>query len=142
MSLDFAPAIYSAIVNEVSISGLLSEYNGGPAVFTRVPVPTDAVPPFIVIFPDASISDDDGINSDRPSLIRDITVYGDQPDQYRDVEQIAYSIRGLFHRERLSIIQADYDIIRIVATGPFPAPTDDESTVARRVSLDILTRAK
>lgn len=139
MSLDFAPAIYAAITGDATITGLLSEYNTNPAVFTRRPIPADASYPYIVINPDAAINDFDALNSDRPMIIRDIAVYGQQPDDYRVVEQVGYLLRELFHRNRFSLTNADYNIVQITATGPSVAPVDDDHTVGRMVSLNIMT---
>ena len=137
MSLDFAPAIYAAITGDATITGLLSEYNTNPAVFTRRPIPADAVYPYILINPDASVTDLDSLNSDRPVIIRDIAVYGQQPDDYRSIEQVGYLLRDLFHRNRFSLTNADYNIVLITASGPNVAPVDDDHTVGRMVSLRI-----
>lgn len=142
MSLDLAANIRTALLAEATIAGLLSTWNGEAAVFTRRPVPDDAVTPFIAVSPDISVTDADGLTSERPIVVRDITVYGDQPDQYRTVEQVGYSIRRLFHHDRLSITNTDYDIVNIVATGPQIAPTDDETAIARVVTLTISARRK
>lgn len=139
MSLDFAPALRSAITGDATITGLLSEWYGNPAVFTKRPIPTDAQYPYILINPDVAIGDFDALNSDRPTIIRDIVVYGQQPDQYREVEQVGYLLRALFHRNRFSITNADYNIVQITATGPNAAPTDDDHTVGRVVTLTIMT---
>lgn len=140
MSLDLAPAIREALIDEVTISGLLAEYNGEPAIFTRRPVPSESLYPMIIVSPDIVINDIDALVSRRPVVIRDVTVYGNQPDDYRTIEQIGYSIRQLFHRQRLSITPTGYSVVDIIATGPNPAPTDDQKTVARVVTLTITTR--
>ena len=137
MSLDFAPAIYAALIADSTITGLLSEYKTNPAIFTRRPIPADAVYPYIVVNPDASVTDFDALNSDRPIIIRDIAIYGQQPDDYRAVEQIGYLVRELFHRNRFSLSNSDYNIVLITATGPQIAPVDDDHTVGRLVSLRI-----
>lgn len=140
MSLDIAPAIRAALLADVAISGLLTEWNTEPAIFTRRPVPSEALNPIIVISPDVSITDVDALVSKRPVVIRDIIVYGDQPDHYRTIESIGYLIRQLFHRSRLSISPTGYSVVDIIATGPNPAPTDDDKTVARVVTLTITLR--
>jgi hypothetical protein len=140
MSLDFAPAIRATLMADVAITGLLTEWNGEAAIFTRRPVPTNAVSPIIVVSPDVSVTDIDALVSRRPVVVRDIIVYGDQPDHYRTVEVLGYLIREMFHRQRLSISPADYQVIDIIATGPRPAPTDDDTTVARVVTLTITAR--
>ncbi len=142
MSLDLAPAIRTALLAEPTITGLLSEYKGAPAVQTRRPVPDGVVFPYVVVGEDVSITDADGLTSDRPIVIRDVLVYGAQPDDYRAVEQIGYAIRELFHREQFSLILTDYDVIEITATGPRAAPTSNTETVGRVVTLTIQLRSK
>ena len=139
MSLDFAPALYAAITGDATITGLLSEYNSNPAVFTKRPIPSDVSYPFIIVNPDVAINDFDALNSDRPIVIRDIAVYGRQPDDYRQVEQVGYLLRELFHRNRFSLTNADYNIVLITASGPSVAPVDDDETVGRVVTLTIMT---
>lgn len=142
MSLDLAPAIRTALLAEPTIAGLLSEFQGEASIFTRRPVPKDAAVPFISITEDISVTDADGLNSDRPVVIRDIIVYGNQKDDYRTVEQIAYSIRELFHRKKDSLISTDYFIIDIRANGPRSAPTSDDEIIGRVVSITIQLRNK
>ena len=141
MSLDLAPAILAAIKTDPAITGLLSVFQGEPAISTRRPIDDDMVKPFILITPDVAINDDDALTSIRPIVIRDIIVYGNQPDDYRTVEQIGYRLRDLFHRKRDSIIPTGFDVIAVTATGPRAAPTSDDETVGRVVSLTIQLRS-
>lgn len=140
MSLDLGAPIRTALLDEPTIEGLLSEYQGVAGIFTRRPAPDGALYPLIIVNPDASLTDRDGLTSDRPLIIKDVIVYGRQPDDYRLVESIGYSIRTLFHRTRFSIDVDGYDVVEIVASGPRIAPTDDDSTVARVVTLTIQLR--
>jgi len=141
MSLDLAPAIRTALIADPTITGLITEFLGEPAVFTKRPVDDDAVLPFIVISEDVSITDADGLTSDRPVVMRDIFAYGHQPDDYRAIEQIGYAVRELFHRESFSLIVTDYDVIEIIATGPIAAPTSDDEIIGRVVTLTIQLRS-
>lgn len=146
MSLDIGPAIRTALIEEVPISAELSQWRGEPAVFTRRPVPEDAEDMMILVNPDVSITDADGLTSDRPIVVRDIIVYGRKgapgsaEDQTREVEAAAYRIRELFHRQKFSLRPVGFSVIGITATGPISAPTDDESTVARAVTITVRLR--
>ncbi len=142
MSLDVGPALRTALLAEPTIAGLLSEFHNEASIHTVLPVPAEVVPVFIVIGSDVTLTDFDALISRRPIVQRDIFVYGAQPDDFRDVEQIGYSIRELFHRERFSITLTDYDVVEIVASGPRPAPTSDEETTGRVVTLTISLREK
>lgn len=140
MSLDLSPALRAALLGEPTIAGLLTTYLDDSAVFTRTPPPDEALYPFIVVSEDIAIINEDGLRSDRPIVMRDLRVYGHQPDDYRVVEQLGYSIRDLFHRKKESLVLADYVILDITAMGPSAAPTSDDGVVGRVVTLTIRLR--
>ena len=140
MITDFGPAIRTALINEVAISGLLATWKGEPAIFTRRPTPSDTGFPAILIAPDVAVTNFDAVNKLRVSILKDIIVYGDQPDDYRAVETMGSLIKDLFHRKRFSIDVSGYHVIQIVAGGPSVAPTDDDKQVARVVTLTILAQ--
>lgn len=133
--LNLAAPIRLALLDAAPISSALTLWEGEPAIFTRRPVPQDALYPFVVISPDVTISDEDALVARRPIVVRDIVVYGEQPDQYRLVEDTAYRVRALFHRQRFSVIVAGYSVVEIVAKGPMPSPADDLQHIGRMVSL-------
>jgi hypothetical protein len=91
----------------------------------------------IVINSDTTIGNEDGLVSRRPIIVRDLVVYGQQDDQYRVVEELAYYLRQKFHRQKRALTVSGYHVIDIVATGPNPAPTDDWNHIARAVTLTI-----
>lgn len=146
MSLDLLPNLRSSVVGVPEITEELGDWKGEPAVFTRRPVPDDAPMPMIIINPPSSIGDQDGLNSDRPVVTYDLAVYGNKgapgapEDQTRAVERAAYALRTVFHRNRFSVQPSGFYVIDVVARGPVPAPTDDEQTVGRVVSLTIRLR--
>jgi hypothetical protein len=139
--LDLGPAFREALIDATPISSALSTFNEEPAVFTRRPVPDNAEFPLIIVNPPASISDEDGLVSDRPVWMGDVAVYGakaapgSDEDQTRIVEQIALRVRTLFHRQKWALPVGGFHVIDIRATGPVPAPVDDDKTVGRIVSL-------
>lgn len=135
LALNLAGPIREALVSDPTISAYLTLWDGEPAVFARRPVPDGAQYPFIAISPDVSITDQDALVSRRPVILRDVTVYGENPDQYRDTEDCAYLVRAFFHRQRFAISVPGYSVTEIVASGPIPAPVDDERHVARVVTL-------
>lgn len=137
--LDVSAPIRAALLAEVTITSLLPVFEGSKAIFTRRPVPDEAPLPLLIVSPDISISDADGINDFRPIVRRDVSVYGrnDTSAHYRTVELLAYAIRDLFHANREAIDLNDYGVMDIRATGPRPAPVDDEQMVGRVVSLTI-----
>lgn len=135
MTLDLASCYRDSIVDNSGIADLLSQWNGEPAVHTRQPVPQDTARPFIIISAELGLSDFDALNKSRPISIRNIIVYGEQPDEYRVVEEIGYKLRELFHRNRFATVPNGYSVVDIQVQGPFPAPVDDEKEVARAIRV-------
>lgn len=137
--IDLSTAIRAALVADATIAGLLPVWMGSRPVFTRRPAPSGAVFPMIMVSPDVALTDEDGVDDSRPLIIRDLAVYGrnSTPEDYRDVEAIAYRARDLFHRQRFAIATPGWRVIDIRASGPIPAPTDDEQIVGRVVTLTV-----
>lgn len=136
-ALDILAPLYAAVLHDSAISGALGSYNGAPSIHTRRPVPDDAGYPQIVIGPMISRGNVDGISTNRPRLTIDVLIYGTQPDQYRTVEDLGDRVFRLLHKQKRAIDVTGYSVTQILATGPAPAPTDDEKIVGRRVSLTI-----
>lgn len=138
MSVDLAEPIRDALVASSEITALLATYAGDPAVFTRRPVPGDATYPFIVVTPDVTATDQDGLFDFRPIIVREIIAYTSNatPAEYRKVDQLAYLIRTLFHRQRRAITVAGWGVVDIVVTGPSPTSQDDQ-TEGRSLLLTI-----
>lgn len=141
--IDVGPAIRAAIIADTNISSRLSTWQGSPTVFTRTPVPEDATFPCIVVPFAAAITNQDALVEQRAVIIRDIMVYGDiaapgtSEDHTRIVDDIAYDLRNLFHRNRAALVNTPFHVIDIVASGPVTAPVDDDATVGRRVTLTL-----
>jgi hypothetical protein len=140
---DIGPAIRTATLADDYITERLSVWNGAPAVFTRSPVPEDAKFPLCKISPDVTYGDEDGLKSKRDVIVRDVIFYGrvaapgDTDDHTRRVEAMAYHFRDVFHRNPRALFNDDFHVISINASGPRVAPTDDDSTVARVVTLTV-----
>jgi hypothetical protein len=131
-------AIRTAIIEATPISELLGKYSGSPGVFTRRPVPEGALYPLVIVpSENAGASDEDGLRSFRPVLQKDVLVYGEQPDQYRLVDDLADALFVLFHRQKRSISVEGFHVIDIVARRPIQAPTSDAKRVGRLVPLTI-----
>lgn len=135
--LNLAGPLRDALIANGDITALLGTWEGEASIHTRRPVPDGAGYPMGIVNPDVSIGDRDWLTSRRPIVTRDIVWYGQQPGQYRDVEALGYLTRDLFHRKRFSITVPGFHVMQIIASGPHVAPTDDEKTVARAVSLSI-----
>lgn len=140
MATDLSEELRAAIIAASSVTDELPAWFDGFPVHTRRPVPADTPTPFIAISPDVSNVDTlEQLSSQAPEIIRDIGVYAEQATaaDYRKVERIAYAIRDLFHRTRRAITVSGYTVKQILATGPIPAPVDDDADVGRIVTLTI-----
>lgn len=143
MSLNLSEPLREAVMGNVAITDLLGTYMGEPSVHTRRPVPSGAKYPAIAISPDIFVTDQDFLNRSNPVVQRDVTVYGhggaagSEADHYRDVEQIGYELREMFHRKREALLVEGYHVVDIVVTGPIPAPTENERLIGRSVILTV-----
>jgi hypothetical protein len=140
--LDLGPAIREALLAATQIAAHLSVYDGSPAVFTRRPVPSEADYPLIIVNDPVAITDEDGLTSDRPLWgPGDIAIYGRKAtpgtveDHTRLVQQLGIRTRLLFHRQKWALQVGGFHVIDIRASGPVPAPVDDDKTIGRIVSL-------
>ena len=117
MSADLAAPLRSALVGATSVTVLLPAYSGSYPIFTRRPAPADAPYPMILVSPDISVVDQDGVADQRPIVERDIAIYGenDTAQKYRDVEALAYAVRALFHRQRAAITVSGWGVVQIIA---------------------------
>lgn len=137
MSLDLKPCVRAALIAEPSVAGLLSEWVGEPSVHTILPLPADATGR-IARIAQMVPGDADKLVARTAIVVVDVFLYGDNPADYRDVDLCGYNVRELFHRQRGSITPpAGTRIVEIIARGPMPAPTDDETRVGRLVTLTI-----
>ncbi len=134
--MDLSAPLYAALSGDSFITSRLGA-SSPPSIFTKRPTPPNAAFPMILVSPDITSGNEDGLKARRPVLVRDIITYGIQDDQYRVVEEIAYYIHTKFHRQRGSIEVPNFHVIDIVSIGPIPAPTDDLNEVARAVTLTI-----
>lgn len=137
--IDLAVPLRAALIADAELVDLLATFKAEPAVFTRRPIPEDVLFPVVVVSPDIAVTDQDFVNGIVPVIVRDIAVYGrnDTAADYRVVEAAAYRVRDIFHRNRAAITASGWHVIDIVATGPVPAPTDDDRLTGRVVSLTI-----
>lgn len=143
--MNLSAAIRTALVEDTGIAAALANYQGTKPVFTRRPAPDDAPFPIIMVSGDIAVDDADGVDDDRPIVTRDVGVYGqnEPADAYVAVEELGWAVRRLFHRRKNVITVDDWHVIDVVARGPRIAPTDDEKTVGRVVSLTVrLARAR
>jgi hypothetical protein len=140
---DLTDAIRAALVADAGVTQHLSDYLGSFPIFTRRPVPGDAPYPCIVVSQDIAVSDEDGVNDYRASIMRDIAVYhtNETPDNEHVVEALGQAVRRTFHRQRQSLTVNGWDVARIEASVPIEAPVDNDQRTGCIVQLQVLMAA-
>lgn len=119
---DLTDALRTVIVGS-TCALQLATYLGEPAVFSRVPTPYEAAYPMVVITT-ASVQEEDAINDFRPILQYNIAISGlnNEAEQYRVVQQVAYCIRALLHRQR-NVTIAEWATVDQRCIGPVDQPS-------------------
>lgn len=138
--MNLGAALRTALMDETAISGLLGLWEGEPSIHTRRPAPEGALYPMIQLADDMAVGDIDGLKSRRPVVGRDISIYGEQPGDFRTVADLGWAVRELFHRKPRAISVAGYQVVNITASGPMPAPTSDQKLCGVMVALTITLR--
>jgi hypothetical protein len=126
-------ALFDVLAADAELAGLLSTYEGEPAIFSADPVPQDATRPFLVI--SGSDTDDDfgAKNEVGRSVVRSLRVYGDADEgTIKPVDDIAERVRSLFHRNPFPVTGTI--VYMVDAQGPLDAPAGPD-LYGRRVVL-------
>jgi len=145
MTYQLSKAIYQMLINDTTVTSLLSTYHGGPAVFTFAPYPEDAVKPLIITEGSVSDSARDTKTTIGDDIRRDVRCYTDETGDQMPVEQLGQAVKELFHRheEKLQSYMTGFGVVKCWADGPRAANvhTVDEFVYGRIVSLTVwLTR--
>lgn len=115
-------AVADRLKGDSVLAGLLSTYNGSPAVFTIEPVPGDAKLPYISTPPNIADVDADTKTTFGRDIRRDIRCFAPADGSATLVEQIAERVRWLFHRQKFFV--SGYGLVQSTCAGPFLLPTD------------------
>lgn len=138
--IDLTVMIRKYILEIEEFTDVISNYGvDGKAIFTRRPVPEDAIYPMAVISPLYSEVKVQQITCNRRNLTYQIVVYGDNDtsDNYNKVEGAAFVLARSFDSANVH----DFDmpqgaqLLGLTTTSPMSAPTDDNNRVARVVSV-------
>lgn len=135
--MNISGPLRTAITADTVIAPLLSIYRNQPAVFTRRPVPSEAVFPYIITAHNVALRDRDTLTSSQPVIVRDVMVYGEQNAHFRDVETMGYRLYELFHRQRQNLTIPGFNVVEVTAFGPVPAPVADDQNTGLAVTLTV-----
>lgn len=137
--VDLSAPIRTAIIDDTTISGLLSQWNGEPAVFTRRPVPSSAPYPMCAISPNITETDEDWLVTRKPVIQRDVIFYAvaDPLGAGVRLAMLAmYRARTLFHENRFAITVPGFHVINVSVQAPINGPVDNpDEHVARGLSI-------
>lgn len=130
-------AIYAALSADSVLVGLLSEFEGVPAIFTGKTIPPDAKRPYLWSYGD--ITDIEATGSSAKDLVcrdvvRDIWIVADDTGDEDAVMEIANRVRDLLHRSTLVIGTSN---MKTLASGPRVGETQGEVT-ARIVTVNFI----
>ena len=118
-------AVYGRLAGDAQLIALLATYRGGPAIFTTDPAPGDAALPYIVTAGDVSNEPDDTKDSRGRFVRRDVRCYTAATGSAVLVERIAERVRGLLHRQNLTV--DGHTVVISQASGPFTGPDEDDA---------------
>ena len=145
MTYQLTKAIYQMLINDSSVTDLLTTYHSVPAVFTFAPQPESAQKPLIITEGSVSDTNRDTKTTIGHSILRDVRCYTDETGDQSLVEEIGFNVKELFHKheEKLNDYLTGFIASKCWAEGPRSANvhSTDEYVYGRIVSLSIwLTR--
>ena len=124
-------AIFDVMNGDTLLVGLVSEFDGEPAIFTMKEVPPDAKRPYIWTYGDIINSPFDSKTDRGREVTRDIWAVADDVGNEDLVMDIANRIQLIFHRVVMTIGLGN---MRTISSGPRVGPSGDEIT-ARIVTI-------
>lgn len=120
-------ALYTTLTGDGTLAGLLAKYpaqSTTPAVFTKRPVPADAVMPYVVAEGELADEPFDSKTRQGREVFRDIGCFtAAREDDGDKVDQIAARVRALLHRVPVAV--AGFGTLLTSVSGPVVAPTGD-----------------
>lgn len=139
--IDFLPILRQFILDDPDLTTHLASLNGSKNIFTRRPIPEAADYQLIIINPPSADLDRDFLDKAFRDVTHNIIVYGnnDNSENYRKVDETAFKLKNRFLRLTSAemTLPSGYSFVRANSIGPFSAPTDDLTKVAKAVSVTI-----
>ena len=131
--MNLAAALYDTLSADGTLAGLLSDYNGSPAIFTSHPAPGDAELPYIVTAGEVSHLPFDTKTTRGRDLIRDVRCYAEADGSIVVIEAMAERVRYLLHRQALVISGFTW----IISNCSGPVVADERDAYGRIISLSL-----
>jgi len=124
-------AMYQLLAGDATLVGMVSTYNGGPAIFTVDPAPGDAVLPYIITAGAVAQTAADTKTTLGREITRDVRCYTAASGSAQVVEAMAERVRALLHRQVLTI--AGFVWVMAECSGPIQA--DEQDAYGRIVTV-------
>ncbi len=134
MADETTQAIFDVMNADTLLVGLVSQFDGQPAIFTMKEVPPDALRPYIWSYGDITATPFESKDLRGRDVTRDIWCVDDDNGDEDLVMDIANRVRDIFHRTVMTIGIGN---MRTVALGPRVGPSGDDVT-ARIVTLEFV----
>jgi len=127
-------AIYDALAGDATLTGLLTTYEGEPAIFTVFPAPRDAELPYIVSAGDVAGTPFDTKTTRGREVWRDVKCYASTRGSVVTIEAIADRVYVVLHRQELFI--GGHGWVLSECTGPIAA--DERDAYGRIVTVRVV----
>ena len=127
-------AFYSTLSGDATLTNVLKQWEGRPAIFTYEPVPKDVELPYVITAGEIANEPNDSKDTTGRRITRDIRVYTDRTGSTAAIESLAERIRTLFHRSSISI--TGFKTIYVNVSGPRIA--DEDKVYGRILSVELL----
>ena len=134
MADETTQAVFDVMNADSLLVGLLSQFEGDPAIFTMKEVPPDALRPYIWSYGDVVSTPFESKDLRGRDVTRDIWIVADDVGDEDLVMDISNRVRDIFHRTVMTIGLGN---MRTIALGPRIGPSGDDIT-ARIVTLEFV----
>jgi hypothetical protein len=128
-------AVYQRLSTDTTLAGMLTTFEGSPAIFTDDRADRSASRPYVVTSGNVADEPWDTKTNGGRRVTRDVGVYADHR-QTKTVEAAAERVRRLFHRHPLVV--AGYGTVTARVSGPIRLSADDYD--ARVLTLRFIFR--
>ena len=134
MADETTQAIFDVMNADTLLVGLVSQFDGDPAIFTMKEVQPDALRPYIWSYGDVVSTPFESKDLRGRDVTRDIWIVADDVGDEDLVMDISNRVRDIFHRTVMTIGLGN---MRTIALGPRIGPSGDDIT-ARIVTLEFV----
>lgn len=134
--------VFARLIGDATLTALLLQYGGAPAVFEDGKVPAKlehGTLPIAVVTPSTNAGNPDTLTSSMREEQINVRLYHKPDGTSTPLHQAAERVRALFKNWGAASVTGA-TLIHAEVSGPFPAPTDDPSLDGRIVSISLLIK--